>query len=133
MDQSISTRNNISQPQIFPLEMSLRVNGLVKCGMAKPAKPTPREIFLGQWLDSFEISRSEAARIAGCTQGYISNIARGARENVNALYLLRLSEHMHVTVNDFYRKPPSVSQLAPLADLSPAARQAILSRKQRKA
>lgn len=100
--------------------------------MGKVPKTAPREIFLGEWLDNFEIGRSEAARIAGCTQGYISNIARGARENVNALYLLRLSEHMHITINDFYRRPPSVTQLAPLADLSPAARQAVLDRKRRK-
>jgi len=136
MPVSISTGNKKSQPQIFPREIPLRVNALVKCRMRnlpKPRPDDPPEIFLGAWLKTFEIGPTEAAKIAGCTQSYISNISAGKKPNINVLYLLRLSEAMGVTINDFYRKPPTVTQLAPLADLSAAARTAIVTRKQRRA
>lgn len=108
-------------------------DALLQCGMAKQKHPVQREIFLKDWLDHFGIGPTEAARIAGCTQSYISNISRGARENINALYLLRLSEHLEINVNDFFRPLPSQSQIAPLQDLSPKAQAAILANKRRKA
>lgn len=108
-------------------------NELVKWGMAKPRKPVPREIFLGEWLEFFDIGASEAATIARCTQGYISNISRGARDNINTLYLLALSEEMGITVNDLFRRPPSKNQRAQLQGYSPEAQTSILGRKQRKA
>ena len=111
----------------------MEIAEFLQCDMAKPAKIEPREIFLGDWLKEWQIGPTEAARIAGCTQSYISNISRGARPNVNALFLLRLSEHMGVNVNDFFRPMPSQSQLAPLQNLSPKAQAALLARKQKKA
>lgn len=101
--------------------------------MAKKSDDKPREIYLGDWLDHFEIGPTEAARIAGCTQSYISNISRGARTNINALYLLRLSEHLEVNVNDFFRPLPSQTQIASIKDLSPKAQAALLAGKRRKA
>lgn len=133
MGQDISPRNDKSQHEIFPPEMELNFNDLVKSGMGKRSTPPPREIYLGDWLDLFDIGPSEAARIAGCSQSYISNISRGARDNVNVLYLLKLSEHMDVNINDFFRPLPSRAQLAPLKKLSPKARSAILDRQQKKA
>jgi len=100
--------------------------------MAKRSNTEAREIFLGEWLKHFDIGPTEAAKIAGCTQSYISNISRGARTNINALYLLRLSERMEVNVNDFFRPLPSQAQLAPLTKLSPKAQAAILNPKRRK-
>ncbi len=87
-----------------------------------------QELHLGDWLTFFEIGPTEAAEIAGCTQGYISNMVGGRKDNINVLYLLRLSEHMGVTVNDFYRPLPSRNQLATLKNLSPKAQAAILAR-----
>lgn len=113
--------------------MELQINDLVKSCMAKRNTPKPREIFLGDWLALFEIGPSEAATIAGCSQSYISNISRGARANVNALYLLKLSEHMDVNINDFFRPLPSQSQLASIQRLSPKARAAIIDRRLKKA
>ncbi len=92
--------------------MSLQINDFLQCGMGKRTKLEPREIFLGDWLDHFGIGPTEAAGIAGCTQSYISNISRGARDNVNVLYLLKLSEYLDVNVNDFFRPLPNQSQLA---------------------
>ncbi len=113
--------------------MSLPISDLVKSGMGTRNAPASREIFLGDWLDHFDIGPSQAAKIAGCSQGYISNISRGARTNVNALYLLKLSEHLDVNINDFFRPLPSKSQLDSIKRLSPKAQAAILTRKHKKA
>ena len=74
--------------------------------MAKRSNTDAREIFLGDWLEHFEIGPTEAAKIAGCSQSYISNISRGARTNINALYLLKLSEYLEVNINGTVRKIP---------------------------
>ncbi len=100
--------------------------------MAKRNPPEPREIYLGEWLKRAGIGPTEAARIAGCSQSYISNISGGIRDNVNVLYLLRLSEFLGVAINDFFRKPPSESQLASIAALSPEAQDMLLSRQRAK-
>lgn len=95
-------------------------------------KQASDKIHLGDWLDLFEISVGEAAEIAGCTQGYISNIIAGRKPNVNVLYLLRISDKMGVTINDFYRALPNRSQLAALKNLSPKAQATLLARQQAK-
>lgn len=134
MDATISHRNGKSNPEIFPSEMSLPVNGFLQCDMAKTRKTEPLEIFLGQWLKLAGIGPSEAAQIAGCTQSYISNISGGARTNVNALYLLKLSVKLGITVNDFFRKPPSDAQIAVISELSPEAQDMLLrTRRQKRA
>ena len=108
-------------------------NELVQCSMGKRQKPQPRDIFLGAWLDYFGLSRSEAARIAGCGQPYISNIVSGDRKNVNAMYLLLLSEHLGISINDFYSRPPAAAAIDQIAHLSPAAQAAVLGARRRKA
>jgi transcriptional regulator with XRE-family HTH domain len=133
MAATISTRNGKSQPEIFLGEISVPSGKLLQCDMAKRSNTDAREIFLGDWLAHFEIGPTEAAKIAGCTQSYISNISRGARTNINALYLLKLSEHLEVNINDFFRPLPSQAQIAPLKGLSPKAQAAILAPKRRKA
>ena len=93
---------------------------------------TDNDIYLGDWLDFFGIGPVEAAKIAGCTPSYISNIKRGAKKNINAIYLLRLSEHMGVNVNDFFRPLPNKSQLQSLKSLSPKAQAAVLAGAQKR-
>jgi hypothetical protein len=44
------------------------------------------------------------------------------------LYFLRLSEHMGVNINDFYRPLPKKSGLAALKKISPRARATLLAR-----
>lgn len=132
MTSDISTRNGKSQQEIFLPENGLPINGLLKCDMSKRSTVEPREIFLGDWLEFFEIGPTEAAQIAGCSQSYISNISRGVRPNVNALYLLKLSEHLDININDFFRPLPSQSQLSALKKLSPRAQAAVLARQQQK-
>lgn len=105
----------------------------LNCDMPKKRVIEDREIFLGDWLDQFDISVGKAAEIAGVGQSYISNIKAGRRKNINALVLLRLSEHMDITVNDLFRPLPPKSQLNALTNLSTKAQASLLGRKQRKA
>jgi hypothetical protein len=129
----ISTRNTKSQRQIFLPEIPLPISGLIQWAMKKTDDEDAPEIYLGAWLDLFEVPVGEAAEIAGCGQSYISNIIANRKANVNVLYLLRLSESMGVTVNDFYRPLPSKSQLSALKSLSPQAQATLLARQQRRA
>jgi hypothetical protein len=126
MTHTISARNAKSQPEKFLPEITLPFKRLVRYGMAKRRKTEPREIFLGEWLKRAGIGPTAAARIAGCTQSYISNISGGARTNVNALFLFKLSEHLGVNINDFFRKPPTEAQIASIKALSPEAQDALL-------
>lgn len=133
METIISTRNAKSQSEIFPVEITEAKIGSLQCLMAKQPESDTREIFLGDWLEHFEIGPTEAAKIAGCSQSYISNISRGVRKNINALYLLKLSEHLEININDFFRPLPSQSHINSIKALSPRARDAVLTRGRRKA
>lgn len=133
MGRHISPRNHESQPEIFPVEIASVLRVKIQCGMGKQAKNDPPPIYLGDWLDEFEWDNGRAAEAAGCDQSYISNIVANRKPNVNVLILLRLSEKMGVTINDFYRKLPNKTQLAALKDLSPKAQATLLARFQKKA
>ena len=93
----------------------------------------PPPIYLGQWLEFFEKDITEAATIAGCTQSYVSNIIANRKPNVNVLYLLRISDWLEVTINDFYRPLPKKSELQALKALSPKAQAAILEKQRKRA
>jgi hypothetical protein len=131
MTESISPGNDFRQPEIFLPETGLLAARSLQWPMAKPDDDEFAEIYLGQWLEFFETDITEAARIAGCSQGYVSNIIANRKPNVNVLYLLRISEHLGVNINDFYRPLPRKSELKALKALSPKAQAAILE-KQRK-
>jgi len=136
MRHGISDRNDFVNPKIFPKEMNRQFNGLIKYAMGKKPKqkpPEPREIHLGAWLRLKGIGPSEAAEMAGCGQSYISNIMRGVKMNINAQYLLRLSEKLEITVNDLFEPPPLASQVESLSRLSDQAVTNLLGRNRRKA
>lgn len=99
--------------------------------MAKRPPKRDENIYLGDWLTFFDVGTTEAAKIAGCGQSYISNIARGRKSHINVLYLLRLSNHLGVTINDFYAPPPDQSHLDALKNLSPKAQATILARQRK--
>jgi hypothetical protein len=128
---NISDRNSKVNGQIFPEEMSFWANDLIEWGMGKKAELVTPAIHLGNWLEFFEVGATDAAKIAGCSQPYISNIIAGRKTNINSLYLFRLSEHLGVNINDFYRPLPTRSQLSGFNDLSGRARTAILLKQRR--
>jgi plasmid maintenance system antidote protein VapI len=128
----ISPRNGKSQPKIFPQEIASHINELIQCDMEKNTSDEAPPIYLGGWLELFEMKVGEAAEVAGCDQSYISNIIANREPNVNVLYLLRLSDELGITINDFYRPLPNRSQIAALKNLSPKAQATLLARQQRK-
>jgi transcriptional regulator with XRE-family HTH domain len=123
MAEDISPRNDKSQPEIFLPEIALPVKGLLECDMAKRKTTEPRKLFLAEWLKHWDIGPTEAAKIAGCKQSYISNIASGARGNPNVFILLALSEHYDIFINDLFQRPPSRAE----------AQASIIARSQKKA
>ncbi|WP_157195802.1 hypothetical protein [Bradyrhizobium sp. YR681] len=133
MGESISPGNDSSQAAIFLRETSAPVPSILKWLMGKHDDEDLPQMFLGQWLDFFELDVTEAAKIAGCSQGYVSNIIANRKPNVNVLYLLRISEHLKVTINDFYRPLPRKAELDALKKLSPKAQEAILQKQRLRA
>lgn len=133
MGDTISPGNQKSQPKIFPVEISTPIVPFINYDMANGTSGELSKIYLGDWLEAFQLDNGAAAKAAGCDQSYISNIVAGRKTNINVLILLRLSEAMGVTVNDFYRPLPNKSQLATLNALSPKAQAALLERFQKKA
>jgi hypothetical protein len=128
---SISTRNDKSQAKTFLVEIPVFGAVLLQLGMAKRGNSEVRPIFLGDWLTHFEVGPTEAAEIAGCDQSYISNIIAGRKSNINTLYLLKLSEHFDLSINDFFRPLPHKSQIAAVQALSPKAQAALLNPKRK--
>jgi len=100
--------------------------------MAKKAQPGLSQMHLADWLEYFELGPTAAAKLAGCTQPYISNIMAGRRTSVNVLYLVRLTEEIGISVNDLYRPAPTRLQLAQLQNYSPQAQATILQRARKK-
>lgn len=132
MDASIPPGNGSCQPEIFPVETQKPNTAPLQSDMGKLSEEEPPTIYLGDWLEFFEVDVTEAAEVAGCTQGYVSNIIANRKANINVLYLLKLSESIGVTINDFYRPLPKKSELAAFKKLSPKAQAAILDRQQKK-
>jgi Helix-turn-helix len=131
MANTISTRNRKSQSKTFLVEIPVSGAVLLQLGMAKHGNPEVRPIYLGQWLKHFNVGPTEAAEIAGCDQSYISNIIAGRKKNINALYLLKLSEEFDLNINDFFRPLPNPSHIAAMQDLSPKAQAALLNPKKK--
>lgn len=113
--------------------MSLLGDGFLQSLMGKKPKLEPRPIYLGAWLDLFDVDVTKAAKAAGVTQGYVSNIIANRKPNVNVLILLSISEMLGITVNDMYQRPPTAEQTAAMAGLSPQARESLIALKKRKA
>lgn len=128
MDGIISTRNDLGQREIFLLEMHRKNRGLLQWPMGKTSKTKASKIHLGGWLDLFSLSQTEAADIAGCKQPYIANISRGRNLDVNVQYLFKLSQHLGLTINDFFVPAPTEDNASSMMDLSAGARESVVKR-----
>lgn len=101
--------------------------------MGKTDDDIEYELYLGDWLDTLGMPVGEAAEVAKCDQSYISNMKGKRKANPSALILLRISIALGITVNDFYQKPPTVSETAAFDRLSPKAQQTILRSRRKRA
>lgn len=92
----------------------------------------PRKIFLGEWIEAIPgRDRKGAAHAADVDISYVNNICGGTKENPTSLVMVAFAEYLGITIDDLYRAPPSNATLKELASLSPAAREALLRRRER--
>lgn len=82
---------------------------------------------MGEWVAQSGRKQEDIARTVGITDAYLSELISGKKKNPSAHVLMALSEELGITINDFYRKPPSQMQLDRLKNLSPSDA-ALLSR-----
>lgn len=73
---------------------------------------------MGQWIAQSGRQQEDIADSAGITDAYLSELISGKKKNPSAHVLRALSEELKITVNDFYRKPPTAGQLERLRNLS---------------
>lgn len=88
--------------------------------MARSSSKLFRPLYVGEWVAQSRRQQEDIAEEAGITDAYLSELMSGKKKNPSAHVLRSLSEVLGVTVNDFYRKPPSSAQLDRLKNLSPA-------------
>ena len=95
--------------------------------MSRSSSKLFRPLHVSEWVAQSGRRQDEIARAVGITDAYLSELISGKKKNPSAHVLRALSEELGITVNDFYRKPPSQVQLDRLKNLSPSEA-AILSR-----
>lgn len=99
--------------------------------MSRSSTKLFRPLHVGEWVAQFMAQsgrqQEDIADATGITDAYLSELMSGKKKNPSAHVLRALSEELGITINDFYRKPPSQSQLDRLKNLSPSDA-AILSR-----
>lgn len=112
MEGIISTGNSLSQTEIFPLEMLHAINGLVKCRMGK--KRTPREgdpIYVMPWVKACGFKQKHAIEGTRYSQGYFSNLGRGAKGGPSGDFVRELAKFLDVGMDDLYELPPPPAQV----------------------
>lgn len=91
--------------------------------MSRIAEKLFRPLFVGEWVARFLVQtgrqQEDIAEAVGITDAYLSELMSGKKKNPSAHVLRALSEELGITINDFYRKPPSQAQLDRLKNLSP--------------
>jgi transcriptional regulator with XRE-family HTH domain len=111
------------------VEILLRHRGFLKSGMAKKPPKQFRQLYVGEWIEAAGVPQSAVVKGTNISQGYISNMSGGRRSNPSAEYLLRISEFIGVSMNDFYVPPPARSDVEWLGRYSPQARETLLNKR----
>lgn len=93
--------------------------GMPRPRQNRPARP-PRQLQLGPWLDRLGRKQVEAAKAAGVTAGYISDLVSGKKPNPSPGVLLDISEWLGLTVNDLYVMPPPENAVAAAGQMPPS-------------
>jgi hypothetical protein len=80
-------------------------------------RPNPRN--LGAWLEVFEKKNVEAARAAGVSDSYISEIISGKKNNPGLFVMLDLARWLGVSVEELMYPPPDPETLRKIRRFSP--------------
>lgn len=83
-------------------------------------KPQFRKLFIGEWLNRLGKKPVEAANAIGVTEPYMSEIISGKKKNPGHAILFDLSEWLGISMNDFYRQPPSRAAVEAVENLNPS-------------
>lgn len=113
--------------------MSFEIAGFLECGMGKRPQAQFRSLYLGDWIESMGYRQADVCKATGISQGYISNLSGGRKGNPSANILLRISEFIGITINDFYLPPPPDDALTQLGRYSPVAREGLMRRGRKQA
>lgn len=95
--------------------------------MARSSTRHYQPLFIGEWVLQSRRPQEEIADKVDITDAYLSELVSGRKKNPSVHILRVLADELGITINDFYRKPPSASQLERLKNISPADA-AVLSR-----
>jgi transcriptional regulator with XRE-family HTH domain len=91
--------------------------------MSRTVEKLFKPLFVGEWVAGYlaktKLQQEDLAESIGITDGYLSELMSGKKKNPSAHVLRALSEELGITINDFYKKPPSQSQMDRLKNLSP--------------
>lgn len=83
-----------------------------------------RPLHVGEWVAQYMTQsgrqQEDIAEAVGITDAYLSELMSGKKKNPSAHVLRAISEELSITINDFYRKPPSQAQRDRLKNLSPS-------------
>lgn len=90
--------------------------------MGKLPKRTYQRLYLAEWMEVTGLDQAAAAKAGGVNQSYISNMIAGRKKNPSAYVLVRITNHMQISVNDLYHPPPPEAALRAISHLSPGAR-----------
>lgn len=136
MAATISTGNTESQPQIFPLEISSELSGLLQCDMGKTSrKPKYRPaalpegeaapLYVDEWMKACEVPQKQVVTETGYSQSHIANTQGSRRPNPSADLLRRIAAVLQISIDDLYFPPPPKDRIAAIRGLK-AAREALL-------
>lgn len=88
--------------------------------MANSSPKHFKPLYIGEWVAQDRRQQEEIADKADITDAYLSELMSGRKKNPSAHILRALSEVLGITINDFYRKPPSAREMDRLRNISPA-------------
>lgn len=89
-------------------------------GMPRGPSKHYQPLFIGEWVLQSRRQQEDIADKVDITDAYLSELMSGRKKNPSVHLLRALADELGITINDFYRKPPSAATLARLKNISPA-------------
>jgi hypothetical protein len=76
-------------------------------------------LHLGEWMSRFDARAVDIAKAAGVGQSYISSIISGKKPNPRFTILVKITDHLGISVNDLTRPPPPSEEFDRVRKLTP--------------
>lgn len=92
--------------------------------MSRTVEKLFKPLYVGEWVAGYlsktGLQQEDLAEAVGISDGYLSELMSAKKKNPSTHVLRAISEQLGITINDFYKKPPSQAQLDRLKNLSPS-------------